>query len=630
MSPTRTLQPGAGRAFAATTARASFAAPLFAVLLSASLHASPQDALGTGRGLEHPMGGGTALDSGLGRGTGPYNAPRLQEDYRARNLIVTGNVAGGRGFRGSVGYTAETDFRGTTSDNATYAFRAASAFSDPRILRAGSYGDRLNMARSYGNIEYGRAMVPGSLAGVDLLGTRLRIDQGTARISLPTSRREMNEPTTAAIMDLGRDGRVRMLAGGFGGVRLQRDTDLVDSLNLGLYETARLKQDLRMGRLDDQLNALRYEDPLRVRLIEEAAGVRDPVTGEDAGADVPWIRGERIETGIRTMDEIVQALDRRLEETRYGTKRDAAELQPSTTPDRTGTTGVGGSARRPGEIGTPSGATGDTTRRRDSFARELERLRREMRGGVERRPLPGEEERDPFNLDRRRPEAAPAAEEKGDEDKQAEPTEEERRAQLDDLAAVLRHGKTVERLSDSMAARVREVISLGENAMLRGAFFNAEQHFSMALMLSPGNPLAQLGLANAQLGAGLVSSAAITLRNLYADHPEMIDVRQAPALLPSKERLKALLVRLGSTSVDARNAADVGLLLAYVGRQLGDRDAIERGLDMLKGGTSGDELLAALLRRIWVDEAGAAAAGDVGEGAPAALPAEPAPIDAAK
>ena len=80
------------------------------------------------------LGGGNALDSNPRVGGGRINSRSATDNYRARNALVTGNVPGGRGFRGSVGYTAPTDFRGVVGSDATYAFRRDSAFSSSSVI----------------------------------------------------------------------------------------------------------------------------------------------------------------------------------------------------------------------------------------------------------------------------------------------------------------------------------------------------------------------------------------------------------------------------------------------------------------------------------------------------------------
>ena len=90
-------------------------------------------------------GNGGALDSSLQQGSSS-NAPRAKQDYRSRNLVVTGDVAGGRGFRGSVGYTAADDFRGATGGETTQAFRANASTTSARSLAAIPMNDRFSVA----------------------------------------------------------------------------------------------------------------------------------------------------------------------------------------------------------------------------------------------------------------------------------------------------------------------------------------------------------------------------------------------------------------------------------------------------------------------------------------------------
>lgn len=53
------------------------------------------------------------IGSGGFNGGGPAN-PYAARGFNAGNLVVTGNVTGGRAFRGSLGYTAANQFRGNT------------------------------------------------------------------------------------------------------------------------------------------------------------------------------------------------------------------------------------------------------------------------------------------------------------------------------------------------------------------------------------------------------------------------------------------------------------------------------------------------------------------------------------
>ena len=60
--------------------------------------------------LHSGLGGGDALDSNTGVGTGGRNAGAQPNPFANRNAVVTGEVVGGRGFRGRVGALADRPF----------------------------------------------------------------------------------------------------------------------------------------------------------------------------------------------------------------------------------------------------------------------------------------------------------------------------------------------------------------------------------------------------------------------------------------------------------------------------------------------------------------------------------------
>src|SRR5262245_45967120 len=95
--------------FSSTLAVAASAA----TFLFAASAAHAQDALGSG----------DALDRNSQVGSGGRNAQRPSNPYASRNAIITGEVIGGREFRGRVGYTAPGDFRGNLGSNDLYRFQ---------------------------------------------------------------------------------------------------------------------------------------------------------------------------------------------------------------------------------------------------------------------------------------------------------------------------------------------------------------------------------------------------------------------------------------------------------------------------------------------------------------------------
>ncbi len=69
---------------------------------------------------------GRRLDNSLQQGSGAVNAPIQQPDFRLRNSIITGNVAGLGYFHGNVGYRAPGEFQGRLSSDSLFRFQAQS------------------------------------------------------------------------------------------------------------------------------------------------------------------------------------------------------------------------------------------------------------------------------------------------------------------------------------------------------------------------------------------------------------------------------------------------------------------------------------------------------------------------
>ncbi|MEO0476837.1 MAG: hypothetical protein AAF085_12845, partial [Planctomycetota bacterium] len=111
-----------------------------AALLTAALAFSPAQG-------QTQVQNGSAHDANQQVGSGGYNQSAARVDYRARNLLITGNVAGGRAFQGDIGYTAPGTFQGSLGSDSLFNFRRDSVFSSPNAggynYRAQQLGDRV-------------------------------------------------------------------------------------------------------------------------------------------------------------------------------------------------------------------------------------------------------------------------------------------------------------------------------------------------------------------------------------------------------------------------------------------------------------------------------------------------------
>ena len=170
------------------------------------------------------------------------------------------------------------------------------------------------------------------------------------------------------------------------------------------------------------------------------------------------------------------------------------------------------------------------------------------------------------------------------------------------LDRALRHDARLEKFSTPDAKdRFNELLAAGEERLRTGQYFWAEKRFSRALQLLPNNPLAAAGLAQSQIGAGLYLTAAHTLKSMMRAHPEMIDVNLGENLMPAKETLfNAVDVLRNRISHGGPDAADYGLLLAFIGHQLDEQRTINEGLAAIEKANPESVLLPSL-QRIWGD-----------------------------
>ena len=538
------------------------------------------------------MGFGNALDSSLEVGSGGQNFRSARtsaysyQNLQARNLVVTNNVAGGRGFRGDegylitgvsgAGYNAPGDFMGSLGSDDTYGFNRDSSLSSLNFLGTNRAIDPFNIAQGVGVFQYRRDFTAlpeiNTMAGVRKINdAEIRLDRANSAIDSRSLLSTAVAPDDIGVVAATESSRLQASASAVRGVQYR---PYGSSVFTDLYGEAMMNGE-------------------RIRSEEEAIGPRiQPFQTRFNAEDAP-VPPERIEAQLDSSEAYKNIMQRVYEqyEGRDDVKVDVAGLQRMRDDF-----GQVQAQLAPIRIGDPD-------EERPVNVSE----RREGLPG-DREPIPGlndlmdeGEEEDDFED----PNASDDAEDQKAESKEDETEEEASGARsVEDLIKSLTHRTELTTFVDpKMEARVSQVATQGEEAMQEGKYFRAEDRFSLALKLSPGNPILEAGLANSQIGAGLYRSAAVSLTFLYRKHPEMIDVGWSESARPTRTRMLLAaddVRKMISRDPDGSNG--LGLLIAYIGRQLGDRALIKEGLDFIE-----DPRIISLvpqLREIWLSDAG--------------------------
>jgi hypothetical protein len=512
------------------------------------------------------MGSGNLLDANTQLGSGGANAGGTPIDWNARNLVVTNDVPGGRGFRGNVGYTAATDFRGVTSADANYGFRRDSALSNPAFLASSAANDRFLVAQGLGVYEYRREFTP---LGVDQRAAnaqpdaRLRLDRANEQMSIGRANWALGEDREVARSQNAQGEPIRYIVSPLRGLQAEVLTDPIARANMGLYEQARARNDVTRGlATPEEIERARREERgmLDLRIRPEGAGESARVVPQTY-LDILEGIGRKPD-GTRDEERLAE-VRRDLEKLREGVERERPAGTDGMTPPPEGDpTMGGGDATQPG-IAIP-------VREQPP---EGEAVERDTRGDA--------------------PQGARA-------DREADREEVRGRIlSVSELAEVLRHGTRIDRLGVTDQRRFDELISQGEQALREADYFRAERRFMQAQDLVRSNPLVEAGIAHAQLGAGLYLSSSLTLRNLFLEHPELIDATYDRRLLPAADRLDRIVGILRDRIDRGEDRAGYGLLLAYIGHQRADRAMIEEGLVHV-GGTPALDTSRELLEGVWL------------------------------
>lgn len=551
---------------------------------------------------------GNAHDANHQVGSGGANRVENQVDYSQRNLLITGQVGGGRAFQDEVGYFTAGGFQDALGSDSLFNFQRDSIYSSPQAL-----GVQVRNVGSQVVVTRNTTQVPG-LQVASPLGTATRTVFDT------------NSGTLSFRRD---DGGLIIVPG----LR-----DLQDAPNLYSIGTVRT-QDGALAQVNAspltgiQINPLQA-DPFRFNTAPQTDTQFDPTQQTEPGTPGlyepvrPWDNltdpaGPNVDTennpaamrsnNGRAAPSMVLGNQINAQLSMQTQQTDPRNLDGSLTQLNNY---LFGSAQPNVDPALPPQAPQNPYEAILAQIREQAQLAEpaDPEAGTD----PGIDKPEWMSVLENPDEAVLDAINRAKEDAIRrslglvdENGEVNRDVELPDIDRNSELGQMIENLNydlprvatlsgEDRQVRHNKMLLRAEQDLAAGSYLSAENIYRQVLRESQDNPLAKAGLIHAQLGGGMIRSAAFNLRALFSEHPELIALRYDENLLPSAERLRWLQRELQEMISQDIHGAEPGLILAYLGHQLEAEPLVQYGLGVAQERSPRDPLLP-VLDRIWLD-----------------------------
>lgn len=542
-----------------------------------------QTALGNGRGLERDLrvGGG-----GL--------TPR--EDFgavvRYRNAVVTGQAPGGAAFRARVGYTDSSDFTSRLGSDDLYRFRRDSLYSG-----LGGMG-----FRGTESLQYQFSQSTGNTRSATNPYTLQRVGGAT-----PTAGADRPAPAALSAYQLAEGSR----SGSLRSTSNYAANQGLKPVVIGYREVAGQSEPVAASTLLGIKGfAPRAYDAPRADTKSSKPDDARPTVGPVSAAPEP---AQTAHDELRErLNKLAPEMFKAGPQPASPAPEDATKPKPSEKPQDSSTKPT--TPEKPTPTPTPTDAKPETkptdppeTSATTEWQRRVEQLRRAMKpDSAKSSPSKSSSASDTDKADKS------DKSDKLDKTPRFDPFSQ--RLDKDTLALIRKSGdeQTKSYITEAQTgtAAPRDVYG---NAMISGQkymkterYFDAEERFSFALSMKSGDPTAQAGRIHSQLASGLHVSAAANLRELIEQHPDTTGMRYSLDLLPALVRQRQLLAQLrtniaGTDPTARRIPRESALLLAYLGYQRSDPDAIREGLSALKADAPPtDTTFLAFIEGIWL------------------------------
>nr|MBX2850884.1 hypothetical protein [Phycisphaeraceae bacterium] len=522
--------------------------------------------------------------------------------------------AGGRAFRGDIGYTAAGTFQGSLGSDSLFNFRRDSVFSSPNAggynYRARQVGDRVVVTRPTDNLTGYRVNTGSSLS------TRTSYDPGSGVVTFRQSGGGLvaisgfnsldSLRTTGSSLGLVRtpSGLASINASPLTGIRynpLDASAPALPNLRPDRIQPVRPagdEQETEEGTNPNEPLSLRIDGEYRPGIIGEEARPTFPLREDPLAIVLGTQVQSQLASQLKGQPEGSQPINQAmaLRDRVFG-KQPAEGDQPPKAPENPYDKLIADIlAHAKGEDPTTDPDTGtpeeDTRTKWQQILDEPEQAvadaKLSARETALRLSLGLVDDEGNIDYDTKLPSIDP---------------DSELGQLLTDLSYNLPRVKT---LAGEDPNRINKLLSRGEQELKAERYIIAENIYRQVLRDKNDDPLAQAGLVHSQMGAGMIRSAAFNLRDLFAEHPELIALRYEDNLLPQTDRLRWLQNRLQKMIGEEIHGADPGLILAYLGYQLEAKPLIEFGLNVAEAEAPRDPLMP-VLRKIWLE-------GGIGDG----------------
>jgi tetratricopeptide (TPR) repeat protein len=595
-------------------------------LLAAAVASVAMVGIGQSVQAQYQIGAdGRLLDANPQVGSGGLNTGGRQIAPGAMgNLIITGNVTGGREFRGNAGYGDRFEFRGDTGGRSLDRFIRQSSGVP---IRGGDsnfnaqtfqpfYGDGRAVAPPPGFVQQspGGGFIPAPSAP-QRPASDLRL--GTP---LDGAINAMPQPGQFALpgqVDPGSINRPVMSASPLYGIREMSAAELraTDPALIANYNQAargmrmdratleQLQAELRQPVAAPTVDPTRAPGPLQADSTTPSAMPNQPlptnaVQTQALGADVQQLRQFRQQalvgpeaqsTQYAEMQARLQQLRRpggptEQELDRQFTDRFRTTRQPPTTPQadpqqqaqpRPGQPAQPGVAPVPGTPTTPGAVTPRPTTPQPTMPPGVAPDAAAPPTGIERFGQPDLAARSRELLEGRFAETGPVE------------LNKPKPVQVESLAAGIR------------AKGLAEFLSEAEALMKAQRFSSALDQYDMAEQVAPNNPLIRLGRANAELGAAYYARAEENLRKAFAEDQALLMAQYDLKAFLGEARLEYLVKDLKEIAHAEQRSPRPVFLLAYIAYNTGNERAAAGYLDLAERRAGGNDPIIRLMREHW-------------------------------